>query len=92
MNAAATPDLFARPAAEDWLAHRLEQLGHALEPETAGSLKDRLRHAITAYGIGCVIAGRAPNGRPENFAEAWERIFGEPFDMKQPSNRRSHND
>lgn len=64
-EAARRADFFARPAAEDWLAWRLEQLGHALEPETAGALKDRLRDTITTHGIGCIIAGRAPGGRPE---------------------------
>lgn len=87
-EAARRIDLFARPAAEDWLAYRLEQLGHVLEPG-AGPLKDRLRHVITTHGIGCIIAGRAPNGRPENFAEAWERVYGEALIPKSPRNSRS---
>lgn len=65
------------PQAEAWLLHRLEQL-HCPVP-LAGALQDRLRAAITTEGYEHVIAGRAPNGKPETLEQAFERIFGEPL-------------
>jgi hypothetical protein len=78
MNAVAT-DLFADLQQETWLANRLRQLRANLEGDFP-TMKARLRQAIEAQGYEAIIAGRNPdNGRPETFAEAFERIFGEPF-------------
>lgn len=90
MSAAPTPDLFARPAAEDWLVSRLRALGHPLEPDPTVPLKDRLRERITTAGIGSVIAGRRPDGNgAEDFAAAFERVYGEQLAPKAPRGTRS---
>lgn len=86
MNAAAA-DLFASTAEEDWLANRLTQLRADLAVSSCGSRKELLKHVIETQGYEMVIAGRREDGRPETFAEVWERIYGELFHVKQPNRR-----
>ena len=89
MNAALAPDLFASSSAEDWLAQRLEELGHPIArgPEP---LRDRIRAAIGGAGIGMVIAGRHPSGKGvETLSEAFERIYGQALEPKPIRKTRS---
>lgn len=85
MSATPAGDLFARTEQEDWLLRRLTQL-RAKVDGVFPTLKDRLKHVIESQGFEVVIAGRRPDGKPENFLEAWERIYGEAFHVKP--NRR----
>lgn len=41
--------------------------------------KDRIRQAIIEAGVDCTIIGRAPNGKPETYAQSFERFYGEPL-------------
>jgi hypothetical protein len=43
----------------------------------------RYRSAILGGGLDCVIVGRAPNGKPETYAQLFERHFGEPLQLKR---------
>jgi hypothetical protein len=47
--------------------------------------RERIRTAIIEAGLECVIVGRAPGGRPETYAQAFERYYREPL---QPSQRK----
>lgn len=46
------------------------------------SMKDQLKHVIESQGYECIIAGRNPDGRPETFVEAWERVYHDAFHVK----------
>jgi hypothetical protein len=75
----AVPDLFTHGTAEDWLLTRLWQLRCPV-PEGPDPLQDRIRAAITAAGLGPLIAGRRPDGKgAETLEEAFERIFCTPL-------------
>jgi hypothetical protein len=90
MSAQPTPDLFTPVAAEDWLAQRLSELGHPIEPTAGATLKDRIRAAISAAGIGMVVAGRHPSGKGvETLEGAFERIYGQPLEPKPIRKTRS---
>jgi hypothetical protein len=41
--------------------------------------KERIRAAIIESRVDCVIIGRAPNGKPETYAQSFERFYGEPL-------------
>ena len=85
-EAALRADLFTPRTAEDWLLARLWQ--HRCHvPEGPDPLRDRIRAAITAAGLGPLIAGRHPSGKgAETLPEASERVFGET--LGQPHNTR----
>ena len=84
---ATAPELFAASADEDWLASRLSQLHARLDVNFCGSRKDLLKHVIEQQGFEMIIAGRREDGRPETFSEAWERVYGEAFRVKQTHTR-----
>jgi hypothetical protein len=65
--------------AEDWLLERLKQ--HGIDVYVDGefpTLAARLGHVIVTNRYGPVVAGRH-NGKPETYAQLYERIYGEPL-------------
>jgi hypothetical protein len=73
-------DLFSFVEAEDWLAERIKQ--HGCDLYLNGefpTMRDRIRAAILANGIQVVITGRH-DGKPENYAQTFERLYGEPLE------------
>jgi hypothetical protein len=50
---------------------------------TSAERKLRIRAAIIDAGLDCTIAGRNAVGKPENYAELFERHFGEPLFVKR---------
>jgi hypothetical protein len=44
---------------------------------------DRARLAITALGCDTTIIGRRPDGKPETYAQFFERLYGEPLRAKR---------
>jgi hypothetical protein len=73
--------------AEDWLLERLKDQGADPYAHAAvfGCMRDRLRTAIVNNGFARVIVGRH-NGKPENYAQCFERLYGEPL---VPTSHRS---
>jgi len=51
--------------------------------------KDRIRQAIIDSHVDCTIIGRAPNGKPETYAQSFERFYGEPLHPKTTKGKRS---
>jgi len=47
--------------------------------------KSRIRQAILDARLDCTIIGRAPNGKPETYAQSFERFYSEPL---VPSQRK----
>jgi hypothetical protein len=65
---------------ETWLAERLKQ--HGCDLYAAGPFahfRDRLRATILANRMQAVIVGRNKAGTLENYAQAFERLYGEPL-------------
>jgi hypothetical protein len=44
--------------------------------------KARIRQAIIDSRLDCTIIGRAPNGKPETYAQSFERFYNEPLHPK----------
>lgn len=77
-----TPDLLTPIESETWLLNRLIQ--HGCDPYVIAdfpSLGERIRHTIIANGMHTAIVGRR-NGRPENYRDCWERMYGLPLEPK----------
>ena len=90
MNAPAgtTPDLFARIVVIDqWsLGQRLQQQDVDADLFCSGDFPryaDRLRHVITVEQLATAVCGRSPGGNVETFAQAFERVCGEPLVPKK---------
>jgi hypothetical protein len=68
---------------EIFLAKRLRDHGAIFEGTTEpGERIERIRNAISTAGLDQTICGRAPNRRPETYAQFFERLFGEPLQPK----------
>jgi hypothetical protein len=50
---------------------------------------ERYRTKIIEAGLDAVIVGRAPDKRPETYAQLFERLFNEPLQPKPRRERRS---
>jgi hypothetical protein len=77
------PDLFTHLEAETWLAERLKAHGcdiYAGGPYAAYA--DRLGACIVRNGLACVIVGRNPDGKPESYAQLFQRIAGKALPKK----------
>jgi hypothetical protein len=71
--------------AEIWFAKRLVQI---LTPVFVGTTdrdtrRERFRKAIIAGGLDNVVCGKRSDGKTETFAEAFERLYGEPLEPKR---------
>ena len=81
-------------ATEQWLAHRLNLHQALADPEGifAGDTvpavrKARMREAIARHELATVICARDPATRkPIRYAEAFERVYGEPLDVPSETN------
>lgn len=79
--------------AEAWLRQRLTDHGalenvpglkHQVRDVTMGVTTiamraERLRQVIVRHGLSAVVAGGSRKGKPETYAELFERIYGEPL-------------
>lgn len=82
-------------AAELWLAQRLNRHQALVDPKgifagetTAEVRKARLRQVIEREQLATVVCGRDPLTRkPIRYAEAFERVYGEPFDVPSATNK-----
>jgi hypothetical protein len=78
-----TPDLLTELEAETWLAERLK--AHGCDIYAGGpyaSYADRLGAAIVRNGLACVIVGRGKDGKPESYAQLFQRIAGKALPKK----------
>ena len=83
-------------AAELWLAQRLNRHQALVDPmgifvgeTTAEARKARMREAIARHELATVICARDPATRkPIRYAEAFERVYGEPFDVPRETNNQ----
>lgn len=68
--------------AELWLAKRLDEHGvRAFDGRTdTDSRRERFRQAIIANRLSQVIAGRGSDGKSSTYAQAFERLYGEPLE------------
>lgn len=65
-----------RMTAELWLASRMKEHGIFEGVTTAEDRKEKFRAACLQFP--CVIVGHK-NGKPESYAQCFERIFDEPL-------------
>lgn len=81
---------FADFDAETYITRRLGE--HGTHVFTGFSSHDdrklRIREAILAAGLEYVIIGRNGAGKPETYAQVFERHFGEP--LQQKTKGKSH--
>jgi hypothetical protein len=66
---------------EMYFARRLADHGKRIfdglaDPDTR---KQRIRAAILEARMDCTIIGRAPTGKPETYAQSFQRFYGEPL-------------
>lgn len=80
---APTPTNSDRVLGEAWLARRLGKHGVVVVFEgvmTADEHKERLREVIRERGLETVICARNPTtGKPDRYAQVFERLYGEPL-------------
>lgn len=81
----AAPDLFAEQQNALRLLHRLRQ--HQVRVEKADA--STLRAAIIESGLDCVIAWKGENGKPVEYADAYEGVFKEPLVPKARKRAKS---
>lgn len=60
----------------------IKRLTEHRRPIAQGASIQEIRTAILAGGCDFTIFGRAPNRKPETYAQAFERLFGEPLNPK----------
>jgi hypothetical protein len=65
----------------EWFQRRLSQHGVSVSPP-AVSVAD-IRALILTAGFEYTVIGRAPDRRPETYAQAFERLFHEPLEAKK---------
>lgn len=74
---AETLPLLSGVEAEEWLGERLKHHGYDIYAGgTYATYADRLRACIVRNRCECVIVGRNADGRPENYRDCWERLYG----------------
>lgn len=87
-----TPDLLSGVEGETWLANRLIQHGIDIYAgDSYPTFADRLGAAIVRNGVQCVIVGRNPDGKPESYAQCFQRIAGKPLPKKVDVPRETSN-
>jgi len=86
----ATADLFAAVDVVDEysLGARLVQHGIDLYMEGEfATYAERLRNVIVSAQAAAVVCGRDPNGKVENYSQAFARVTGEPLIKKVPNRK-----
>lgn len=83
-------EAFRQLDGELWLAQRLLQHGvDVFDGDTNRPLRrDRMRAAILGNGIARVVVGRK-EGKTLNYADAFERLYGEPLEAPAPKSKRA---
>jgi hypothetical protein len=89
-----TADMFRCLDAEAFLTRCLKE--HGCETfagvTEADERRERIRYAILGAGLDVVIVGRkAGTKNPETYAEAFERVYGEPLEPKQRRGKQARN-
>jgi hypothetical protein len=80
-----TRDMFKGLDAELFLERRLHEHGHPIfagitDPDER---RERIRYSIIDAGLDVAIVGRNPSTKkPETYAEAFARLYGEPLEPK----------
>lgn len=75
---------------ERWLAKRLGEHGAGIFTGLTDRdvRRERIRAAIVEHGLEAVIVGRH-EGRPETYAQVFERLYGTPLDPGDGNKRKS---
>lgn len=84
---AESPDLLAQVDTEDWLEERLQQ--HGCDIYAGGpyaTRADRIAACILSNGMRTVLIGCGPDGKPEKYAECYERFHGKALPKLAPKN------
>ncbi len=76
----AQPTTLVNLPAELWLANRLKQHGPDVFQglTTREDRMQRIRSAITSNQLSSVVVGKK-DGKPETYAECFQRLYGEPL-------------
>lgn len=76
--------------AELWLLGRLQQhLAQIFTGETDADVRrERVRRAIIAGELEQIILGKRADGKVENYADAFERLYHEPLQPKQRKGKK----
>jgi hypothetical protein len=69
---------------ENWFANRLAEHGKKifLGSTTFELRRQRIREAILERGVDYAIIGTKADGKPETYAQAFERFYSEPLHAK----------
>jgi hypothetical protein len=66
---------------EIWLA---EKVGADLQGlTTSGCRRARVRAAIDARALADLVVGRGPDGQPQTYAQAFERLYRTPYHVTE---------
>lgn len=70
---------------ENFLLRRLGEHGHPVfvMDLTSSARIAHYRKTILDAGLDATVIGRAPNGKPETYAQFFHRHFGEPLEPKR---------
>jgi hypothetical protein len=76
--------------AELWLLGRLQHhLAQVFTGETDPDVrKERVRRAIILGELDLIILGKRAGGGAENYAQAFERLYGEPLHKPKPKGKQ----
>lgn len=80
-------DLLANIESEETLSLRLKD--HGCDIYAGGpyvTYADRLGTCIVRNGMQAVVVGRAPNGKPETYADCYQRLYGKALPKLAPKN------
>lgn len=87
-----TRDMFKQFDAESFIVRRLAEHGKGVfagvtDPDER---RERIRFAIINGGLDVAIIGRKHDTKkPETYAEAFERLYGEPLEPRQRKGKKS---
>jgi hypothetical protein len=76
--------------AESYFVKRLGEHGQTvyLVRTDPDDRRERIRAAIMVGHLECTILGRRSDGKPENYADAFERLYGEPLTPRKHRGKR----
>jgi hypothetical protein len=76
---------FSHFDAESYFVRRLKDHGRTVFAGVSdpGIRRERIRAAILEGGLDVAIIGRRPDQKPETYAAAFQRFYGEPLEPKR---------